>query len=664
MPPKPLRKAVISAAALSVGLTGLLVGSSGAYASHPGTSGSLTATNGTDAVFISGGTTLHSPFDDSVSYGAWSADGSRLFYVDQDNNVSSLRYNDAADAFFVSDFVNDGNVKQNVTVDSSGEYAYWAEQNGGRWEIHYSFTDGGETGKVIGDASNDYTHPDAGPNGSLVFEKTASGGGTSEIWGYTSASDNTAELMVSDAASPAIAPDGQHLAFIRTTSGHAQVFVSDLSGGNVVQVTTDAVEHDNPTWSPDGATIAFNEGSAVKTAAANGSSGTPIATGLSGTPAYRPNAKDKVVRIYGAGRFATAIAVSQSHWATAGAGSDSRAQAQSVTLSRSDTYADALGGAALAAAKSGPLLMTPTAALDGPTGLEIQRVLGTTDPASKTVYLLGSTKALSQAVQDSVTAMGYNVVRVEGTSRFGTAVAIATEIDPTPDLILAATGMNFPDALGAGAAAGSYDRAGSHLSAVVVLTNNATLPAETKQFLDDNPSADVYGIGSQGLAATAAYNPIDVATAGGALPPSRYTTSVLTMEAFFGSTAPAAGLATGTNWPDALAGGALMATLNGPVLISAPTGLDPNMTFDLSWFSPSLGTIYTFGATSAVPQAVANAAGTWISGPAGAAYSENPTSAAAAHAPNGTQSLATSTTTEPWRAKVSNGAPARDSVQK
>src|SRR5262249_32853666 len=136
----------------------------------------------------------------------------------------------------------------------------------------------------------DYTNPDAGPDGTLVFQKTPHAGGTSEIWGYVDPTSAIAEQLVTDAASPSISPDGQHLAFVRVDSGFAQIFVSDLHGGSLVQVTKDATDHDNPTWSPDGSTIAFNEGTAVLTVPADGSGATSprTVTDLTGLPAYRP----------------------------------------------------------------------------------------------------------------------------------------------------------------------------------------------------------------------------------------------------------------------------------------------------------------------------------------------------------------------------------------
>jgi hypothetical protein len=192
--------------------------------------------------------------------------------------------------------------------------------------------------------------------------------------------------------------------------------------------------------------------------------------------------------------------------------------------------------------------------------------------------------------------------------------------------------MNYPDALGAGAAAGSYDvpGAGSGLSAVVVLTDDNKLPPATKAYIESarvgNSQSQVFGVGTQGLIATAAYDPVNIATIPGSSA-SRYLTSLLTAQVFFGGISRSAGLATATNWPDSLAGGAFLASQNGPMLITGPT-MDRNIEWFFDSNSPALNTLYIFGTPSSVSNANAGWAGVLISGPGGTQYTWNQNSAA------------------------------------
>ncbi len=283
-----------------------------------------------------------------------------------------------------------------------------------------------------------------------------------------------------------------------------------------------------------------------------------------------------------------------------------------MVLSRGDTFADALGGSALAAAKNGPLLLTPPTSLFPDTKTEIQRLLGS--DKTKTVYLVGGLGALSAGIQDSITAMGYNTVRLSGDNRYETAVNVAKAINPSPDAVLVATGLNFPDALSAGAAAGSFDVPGTGVSAVVVLTANNTMPAATQSYLSGlvggaNPPAIVAIGGSAADALTASGLP-----GFGIVGDNRYETAAQVADFFFAG-AQVFGVATGTNFPDALSGGALLATFGGPLLLTPPTAADGSVTGYLSQNSASYFAEFGFGGSSVVSTNVMSAYATAMSGP-------------------------------------------------
>jgi putative cell wall-binding protein len=93
-----------------------------------------------------------------------------------------------------------------------------------------------------------------------------------------------------------------------------------------------------------------------------------------------------------------------------------------VVLARSEAFADALAGAPLT--DDGPLLLTPSAALDDAVAAELRRVLAPGGP----VYLLGGPGALSPAIEQSIRSQGYEPKRLAGRSRVETAVAAAMEV--------------------------------------------------------------------------------------------------------------------------------------------------------------------------------------------------------------------------------------------
>ncbi|MGI4894088.1 MAG: cell wall-binding repeat-containing protein [Janthinobacterium lividum] len=267
-----------------------------------------------------------------------------------------------------------------------------------------------------------------------------------------------------------------------------------------------------------------------------------------------------VTRVYGADRVATAAA-------TAAAFSGKKAQA--VVLTRSDTYADAIAGAPLAADKGGPLLLTSATGLDPAVAVSLQDVL----PAGGTVYLLGDTKALSSAVETAVQELGFTVVRLAGSDRFGTAVAIAKEM-PTAETVSVVTGYNFPDGLTAGALMGVQDTDTSHSLGVVLLSDGSRLGSVTSAYLDSRVFQDKYAVGGAAVSAVAGASGTWNDLAGS----DRYATAALVAQQFtstgiFDDATTAVGVATGENWPDAMAGSALLAYEGGPMLLTTKAAL-------------------------------------------------------------------------------------------
>lgn len=288
-------------------------------------------------------------------------------------------------------------------------------------------------------------------------------------------------------------------------------------------------------------------------------------------PAGAPiGSADGVDRVAGDDRVATAIAAAQ--------GSYAFHAADAVVLARSDGYADALAGIPLAVAKNAPLLLTAGAALDGRTRFELLRVLS----PGKTVYLLGGIGALSATVESQVRGLGFAVARFAGADRFETALRIAQDGLGDPATLLLASGVNFPDALAGGAAAAKKGGA-------VLLTNGSTMPAAVASYIASRQPATRYALGGPAAAADREATPIVGA--------DRYETARKVAEAFF--TAPGVvGIASGVNFPDALAGGVHVARRGGPLLLAEPATLPAVVREYLLTVKESVagGTVYGGGA--------------------------------------------------------------------
>lgn len=117
-------------------------------------------------------------------------------------------------------------------------------------------------------------------------------------------------------------------------------------------------------------------------------------------------------------------------------------------LARADIFPDALTGTFAAAAnEQGPLLLTRSDAVPARTmqALEAENV--------DKVILLGGASAINDSVRAQLVAAGYTVERLEGQTRYHTAIRIAQDGAPIIGTVegrraaLISNGLNFPDAL-------------------------------------------------------------------------------------------------------------------------------------------------------------------------------------------------------------------------
>ncbi|TDQ04859.1 cell wall-binding repeat-containing protein [Labedaea rhizosphaerae] len=339
-----------------------------------------------------------------------------------------------------------------------------------------------------------------------------------------------------------------------------------------------------------------------------------------------PNADNSMnaVRYAGTDRYKTAVCVSQGTWfdATDTNPDDQDWVADAVVLARGDMFPDALAGGPLAAQVEGPLLLTKSTTLLPEVQAEIQRVLA---PGGK-VYLLGSTGSLSDGVKNAIVSLGYTPVRLGGSDRFQTAIAIAKAM-PATNQFFVTTGMNFPDALAAGNAAAMFTVGAKYggddtaLPVALLFTNDAKMPAATSNFIVQRAGQfnDYIGLYTAGRSGDQAV----VATFGADLPVARYvgkdrynTAFLINQDNF---TVPSTGklfsnsvgLANGLNFPDALAGTVLLAEIGAPLVLTPATTLNSASATFLHNHAGDTASPYfvqTFGSSAVVSDSVMLAA--------------------------------------------------------
>lgn len=294
-----------------------------------------------------------------------------------------------------------------------------------------------------------------------------------------------------------------------------------------------------------------------------------------------------VTRLAGADRLGTAIAVSRASHPDDGLVS-------AAVLARADDFADALTGGPLAAHVGGPVLLTTRTALAPAVADELARVL----VPDGVVHLLGGTAALDVAVAEAVRDLGFSVVRHAGTDRYTTAVTIADALPPTEEAFVA-SGQAFPDALAASAPA-------VRDVTPVLLTTRDELPAPVDAWLAEHAPERVVVVGGTAAVSAAVAEDVGrhaslVTRVAGA---DRHATAVAVAEHFF-ATATTATIASGSDFPDALAGARHAGATGAPLLL---TGAAPSPgTADLLRRIDPVGVV-VFGGSAAVSGAAEAAA--------------------------------------------------------
>ena len=236
--------------------------------------------------------------------------------------------------------------------------------------------------------------------------------------------------------------------------------------------------------------------------------------------------------------------------------------AETALVASGQNFPDALVGSYLAGFKSAPILLTEKDALPAPTKTAL------TNLKTKNVILLGGTAAISAAVEtalkgtDSAAGGGGKlaVTRIAGSDRYETAklvgeAAPASNVGVTNNrrTALLATGINFPDAL----AGGPVSYSGKFPT---LLTPTSNLSPHTKAAITSLGIQHVLILGGPAAVSNAVVSELSAmgVTSDRVFGADRFETAARIADLalqFLGFDNKHVNIATGTRFPDALAGG-------------------------------------------------------------------------------------------------------------
>lgn len=303
------------------------------------------------------------------------------------------------------------------------------------------------------------------------------------------------------------------------------------------------------------------------------------------------------VPIAGATRIDTAIVAAETAFPKG---------ADTVVIATAYNWPDALGGAALAGAYDGPILLTT------PSDLPATVANAITDLGATKAVILGGTAAVNDAVEDELDVLlgAANVERVSGADRYKTAEAIAAETvgilgAEYDGMAFVSTGANFPDALAASplAAAKSWP--------IYLVDKNKPLQTTTRQAMQAAGVTDLAILGGTAVVPTTIetslmsyFGTARVTRLAGS---TRYETGCKVAEygvAHAGLFWNRMALATGQNFPDALAGGVLQGRDGSVMLLTPSATLDPFVAAKLEAKRTQIEEVKYLGGLNAVTQTV------------------------------------------------------------
>lgn len=303
-----------------------------------------------------------------------------------------------------------------------------------------------------------------------------------------------------------------------------------------------------------------------------------ISTSITYLSVPKAFAYSSIPRLAGTDRYETAIKISQQGWS----------KSENVVIATGEDFPDALCAAPLAKQLDAPILLAEKAGLRGTIESEIDRL------GAENVFIIGGEGVVSKSIKLKLESKGLSVVRLFGDDRYKTSVSVANYISDNfkkVTEVMIATGQNFPDALSAAPIAASQGMP-------ILLTDKVLLPDSVSTYLKNRGINKSYIIGGTGVIGSKVLAGLSGAER--IWGRDRYETNaevlgrfkdVLNFESMY--------IATGNNFPDALAGSALAPKSSSPVVLTDVIPTEPTRNLIGSKYT-LINNMYALGGTGVV----------------------------------------------------------------
>ena len=272
-------------------------------------------------------------------------------------------------------------------------------------------------------------------------------------------------------------------------------------------------------------------------------------------PVYNPPAAMDPIRLSGATRYETALAISEHY---------NSETVNNVILTTGNEFADALSASVLAHTKEAPILLVDKTLERSQEAFSY--IVNHLDSYG-TIYIIGGTNIIGNEFETRLEALGFsNIERIAGTDRYDTSYKLANNLEDSFSTVIISSGEQYPDAL-------SISSFAANKGWPILLSRRNALTEKMKVFLTENQPEKIYITGGVNAISDNIVNEITAILSQTSITrltgESRFETNIAIAETFtpYPSTVY---LATGNGFADALAGSILAAENGEPIIFVSP----------------------------------------------------------------------------------------------